>query len=91
MTYKSIADIKDSPSLLRRVAACAAQEGCADPMTWVNAHSWELAATPGWAEAWDSAAAGGSQDPGSVEGAITDAMILSRVQQIGDDSATMEA
>jgi hypothetical protein len=44
-----------------------------------------LAATPGWAEAWESAVAGGIVSPGSDPGVITDGMILAAVQPMGAD------
>ena len=49
---------------------------------WTTERSWDLAATPGWADAWESAEASGITDPGASETVITDAMILSRVQPL---------
>jgi hypothetical protein len=47
---------------------------------WTGERSWDIAATPGWAEKWESAEAGGISDPGGNAGVITDGDILSRVQ-----------
>jgi hypothetical protein len=85
MTYNQIAAMRESAGLNRRVAACAAQEGYLDPQTWTWQHAWDWAATPGWDAKWASAVASGDADPGVNEAAITDADILTRVQQIGDD------
>jgi hypothetical protein len=85
MTYKQVADMRESPGLNRRIAACAAQEGFDEPQTWAWHHQWDWAATPGWVDKWASAVASGDADPGANEAAITDADILARVQQLGDD------
>lgn len=83
MSYKAMADMKEDSDLRRRVAACVAQEsGQTNPEDWVNARSWEIATTPGWADAWDSAVAGNIQNPGADAGVISDLMILSRIQQL---------
>lgn len=83
MTYKTVADIADSPSLRRRITACAAQQAKPDPEAWTLKYHWYLAASPGWAEAWESYLAGGpAGDPGSDETVITDGMILAAVEAI---------
>jgi hypothetical protein len=82
--------MQSSSSLMGRCSAAAASEvsaGSAEGDTrylasWMSARSWDLAATPGWADAWESAEAGGITDPGDNEGVITDSMILSRTQQL---------
>lgn len=82
MSYAIIAAITQSSSLINRLTAAAAQEGKSDtsPGSWVSAHIWAIAASPGWASAWGSAAAGGVTDPGANEAVITDAMILAVIQ-----------
>lgn len=80
MSFASIADVSESGSLRRRVAACAAQEGEADPEGWAYTTRWQWAAAPGWGDAFASAEAGGNPDPGAAEDVITDAMILTQVQ-----------
>lgn len=81
MTYANIAAITRSTSLIDRMTAAAAQEDKPIPYdSWVRERMWDFAATPGWAEAWGSALAGGVADPGASEGVITDGMILSAVQ-----------
>jgi len=76
-------------ALLRRVSAAAAQEAGAgavleppEPELWAQEHRWELAAAPGWGDAWASAVAGGNAAPGADPGVITDGMILSEVQAV---------
>lgn len=82
MTYATIATIQMDGPLSRRMAACAATQGIASPVQWVTDHSWQLAAQPGWAAAWESAIAGGVQTPGAQESVITDSMLLSAVQAL---------
>lgn len=82
--YLTDSNISNDAMMQRRVSACAAQEGCADagldPTEW--ALEWRLvwAASPGWAEAWESAEASGNPSPGSDPAVITDGEILSQVQ-----------
>jgi hypothetical protein len=47
----------------------------------------DLAASPGWDQAWSSALAAGNETPGRDPGVITDGMILSGVQAIGGGDA----
>lgn len=82
MSYDTIADVSESGSLRRRITACAAQEGEADPDSWVYKTRWVWAAAPGWGEAFASAEAAGNPDPGADEAVITDAMILTQVQDM---------
>jgi hypothetical protein len=86
MTYKAVADIVESPSLLRREHAALAKEGIDPPEQWQYVHRWELASSPGWDAAWDSALAAHPDDPdydpGDDPGVITDGMILSAIQGI---------
>lgn len=82
MTYNTVADMVDSESLSRREFAAIAKEGIDPPEPWQSSHRWVLASQPGWDAAWDSAVAGGVEDPGADEGVITDGMILAAVQAI---------
>ena len=73
---------------MRRSTATVAAEGRVSgtgdtefAREWTTKRSWDLAATPGWADAWESAEASGITDPGASD-VITDAMILSRVQPL---------
>ncbi len=84
MGYWDISQMAQSGDLTLRVQACAAQELPAgeNPYVWTGDHILDLAAQPGWAEAWASALAGGNENPGRDEAVITDGMILSGVQSL---------
>jgi hypothetical protein len=82
MSYKSVADMAESYSLNRRLTAGAAKESIDNPQGWVQLYRYEIASQPGWDAAWDSAVAGGVEDPGNDEAVITDGMILSGVQAV---------
>lgn len=79
MAYATIAAIQRDGSIRERVAACVVVEGVtSSPEQWAADHAWELAAQPGWADAW-----------GDAEGAaaITDEMILAAVRALSADAA----
>lgn len=87
MTYLVQSEIAANPSMLTRVAQCAAQQDRDDPDAWAHQNRREWAAAPGWEDAWASALAShppvdGEEpyDPGADEAVITDSMILSQVQ-----------
>lgn len=83
MTYNTIAIMANDSYLNRRLTSAAAQEGKPKPFEeWVADRRWELASTPGWAEAWESAVAAGVETPGEDEGVVTDGMILAAVQPL---------
>ena len=80
-SYSDIADVADSASMQRRVAACAAQQDApGDPTAWTWDHRLDWASAPGWGAAWASALAGGIPDPGADPAVITDEMILAQIQ-----------
>lgn len=81
MSYSGIAAIVDDYAMRQRLTAAAAEENKPAPYPdWVAGRIWDLAATPGWSSAWDSAVAAGITQPGSRDDVITDAMILAAVQ-----------
>lgn len=88
MSYLTVSTIAGDQSMTSRVTACVAVEQTAgnppdgDPNQWAFDHRWAWASTPAWSEAWDSAVAGGNPNPGGDPAVITDAMILTRVQQL---------
>lgn len=89
MPYFDVFQMTQDAMLGGRVAAAAAQEAeagatldPADPEEWAKAHQWDMAAAPGWGDAWASAVAGGNPEPGRDDSVITDAMILSQVQAV---------
>lgn len=88
MSYSTIAMIAADMALQQRMTAAAAQEGKTRPYPdWVLEFQWDLAATPGWAAAWDSALASGISNPGADPSVITDGMILAAVQPMGTGGA----
>lgn len=82
--YLTQSIIADDSYMRLRVSSAAAQEGVTevgiDPDLWAFEWRRVWAAAPGWAEAWESAQAGGVVDPGASASVITDSMILSQVQ-----------
>jgi hypothetical protein len=85
MSYIDVVAVYDSEWLRRRAVACAALEGIEDPEVWLTTQRrWQLAASPGWADAWAyfKATNPDDRDPGDNEDVITDGMILSAVQAI---------
>jgi hypothetical protein len=86
VSYNTIVEIAGSPSLTTRIAAAAAQEGEPEPLLWAQSHTWEMAAQPGWATAWESAESAATTatnpDTGQREDVITDGMVLSGVQSV---------
>lgn len=84
MSYNNIAAIARDFDLQQRLIACAAEQGHTEPETFIEAHIWTLAASPGWAAAWGSALATDPPNarPGYDESVITDGNILSAVQAL---------
>lgn len=84
MTYFTQSVIADDPYMRLRVAACAAQEGVTDvgidPDLWTMQWRKVWASSPGWDLAWESALAGGMENPGHSDVVITDNQILAQVQ-----------
>jgi hypothetical protein len=68
-----------------RIAAAATVEidgAETNPLLWAGEHQWQLAAAPGFADAYASAVAGGVPNPGADPSVISDAMILSAIQAL---------
>lgn len=83
MSYQTIYTMAANQSLRNRVAACAAQEGAANPESWAQQNSLLWAASPGWSEAWEYAeAVNPGDDHGANEGVITDDMVLAAIQPL---------
>lgn len=81
--YLSQAAIAADPAMHDRIAQCAAQENApGDPDAWTFEHRRDLAAQPGWSEAWESAVTGGVENPGADPAVITDQMILAACQSM---------
>jgi hypothetical protein len=87
MTYNSVGKIASSMGMNRRISAAAAQEGTQEnAQMWTMNHIWQIAGSPGWAEAWESAEASATDntnpDIGARDDVVTDAMILAAVQPL---------
>jgi hypothetical protein len=83
MSYLEQDAIAGSPSMMSRVAQCAAQQAVPDADVWASVNRRAWAASPGWDAAWASSLAShpdGGFDPGRDEAVITDGMILAQVQ-----------
>lgn len=87
MAYHDIANLSQDTAFVRRVSACYAVETLGSPTAeepngWAYAHSWAMAAQPGFGDAYAYAVANGNPSPGSDPAVITDAQILSAVQSL---------
>lgn len=83
MAYSDIALLANDFDFTQRVTAAVATEGNDNPTQWIQQHYWEVAASPGFGDAYASAIAGGVERPGNDPSVISDPMILSAVQAIG--------
>jgi hypothetical protein len=85
MAYFDQATLSRDGDFMLRLAACAAVEitlGDAQPLDWAAEHQWQVAASPGFADAYASAVANGVERPGQDPSVISDAQILSAVQTL---------
>jgi hypothetical protein len=86
VAYADIAALQmDNDFAQRTIAAYAVETlntGGVDPASWQAMHSWDMAAQPGFGDAYASAIAGGVPRPGLDPAVITDGMILSAIQGI---------
>jgi hypothetical protein len=83
VSYSDIAMMADNNDLRMRITAAAAEENKTRPYEqWVAQNIWQLAATPGWDDAWASALASLNPRPGWDAGVISDGMILAAVQPL---------
>lgn len=87
MAYSDVALLAADMDFARRTTAGYATEtlgqtGSVEPATWQSMHAWDMAAQPGFGDAYAYALANGNPRPGWDPAVITDAMILSAVQGI---------
>jgi len=87
MSYLLQAELASDELIMRRVTACAASEGFAQPDSWAWERRWRLSAQPGWVDAYASAHAANFPAPGADQAVISDAQILSAVQQLAAEDA----
>ena len=85
MSLNSLADLSNDVDFQRRVAAAysiAVPESAQNPLAWANENQWRVSASPGFADAYESAQAGGVERPGRDPAVITDPQIEAAVQAI---------
>jgi hypothetical protein len=82
MAYTDIAQLHSDNDFIFRTQACVATEGELEPEQWVSEHIWEMAAAPGFGDAYAYAVASENPRPGNDPAVITDGMILGAVQAI---------
>jgi hypothetical protein len=57
MSYSSIVEMAASQSLRDRITAAAASLAIPSPDQWIYGVAWQIVASPGWADKWDTAKA----------------------------------
>jgi hypothetical protein len=82
MAYSDIALLSSDSDFIQRTRACATTEGEPDPLGWSQAHQWQMAAAPGFGDAYASAIINGIVRPGNDPSVISDGQILSAVQAL---------
>lgn len=86
MAYFDQAQLSRDGDFAQRIAAAAQLEiedlGDQHPMDWAAEHQWQVAAAPGFADAYASAVAGGVPNPGRDPSVISDAQILAAMQAL---------
>lgn len=70
---------------MNRVGFCAETEGLG--FDWGVEHRFQVAAAPGFSDAYASALAGGVPNPGRDQSVISDPEILSAVQTVAGGAA----
>jgi hypothetical protein len=92
MAYWDVYSLSADADFISRVTACYAVETVqtdpdANPPEWADQHRWDMAALPGFGDAYASAVASGVPDPGRDPAVISDAMLLSGVQGVMNQGA----
>ncbi len=87
MAYYDISLLASDGDYMQRVQAAYAVEtlnanDAENPSAWWATHSWDMAAMPGFGDAYASAVAGGVENPGRDPAVISDSQILSAVQAV---------
>lgn len=86
MSYATQSQLAKDEDFIARCNACAAQEldpaTKTNPLAYVYANIWTLAASPGFDAAYESAIAGGIARPGWDPAVISDGQILSAMQAL---------
>lgn len=93
MSYASQAQLSNDSDFLARTASAAAIEvpKLWQPLQWASDHIWWMAASPGFAAAYESALAGSVERPGNDPSVISDGQILSAIQALMAEEAADQA
>lgn len=86
MSYWDQALAARDADLIARCVAAAASEQIKNPAYWVDTRRHQLAAQPGWGDAYASAQAAGREHPGRDASVITDSDILAAIQAIRNEA-----
>lgn len=94
MAYTDVALLAADYDFQQRVSACVAIEtlddtGAVNPPAWAAEHAWQMAAQPGFGDAYASALAADPpvERPGQDPGVISDSQILGAVQALANPPA----
>lgn len=87
MAYWDLSLLANDADFSQRTVAAASEQLIPDPEPWASTHRWEMAAAPGFADAYASALAGGVPDPGRDPAVISDDMIRAQVQFLNPGAA----
>lgn len=84
MAFFDISLLAADSDFNNRIAACAQTEGLVTESApqWASDHAWQLAASPGFGDAYASAIVAGIPNPGRDQSVISDAQILAAVQAL---------
>lgn len=89
MVYHDIGQLSRDQDFLLRVAACHAVEQLTretevpvNSEIWAGQNAWQMAAQPGFGDAYTYALNSDNESPGKDPSVITDAQILAAVQSI---------
>jgi hypothetical protein len=86
MAYSDIALLASDVDFYARTAACYATETLDTdhvlPNQWAQEHAWDMAAQPGFGDAYAYAVNTDVERPGNDPAVITDAQILAAVQSL---------
>jgi hypothetical protein len=89
MSYSSVFISANDSALRNRVMACCAQEGAENPENEIYNVIWPVCSASDIEAAYESALISENPDPGGDPTVITDGMILSHVQPLLTESATV--
>ena len=84
MSYADQAQLSNDSDFIARIASCAAVEvpKTHQPLQWSHDHIWWMAASPGFADAYEYALNTDVESPGNDPAVITDGQILAAVQAL---------